>query len=458
MSKTPDTLTAATPPAPAGAPVGNWQDRYNRVRLGERVVSRGMADSDSAQWQRLLQTAYVARNPPECLCVAPAIPMYIARLGDTYVLKRRPKTGHLHHGECESHGGISKAANDLYTQEAIVERPDGKVNHSLSVPLSTIEHMDASVSLDEAAAPPRPERTTTKRPSMTLRGFLNLLWEEAGLASWAPGMMGKRTVTRVYWRLANELADRLIAGEDAQQRVFIPSGHISDQAEKAARAELESRFEAINRMHGDNKKGILLVIGELRTLTASSRNVALRLKGMPDSMPIWTPPGSIERLRAQWPGALDRFDKSRWASNTSNYTQPSRPNRLIVIAGVQMSPQGNLQWRYGAAMETTEDFIPVDSQYEARIANALASQGRRFYKPLRYDGVAATFPDFVLTDVDGGVEIPMEIYGFSGPEYERRKREKIELYEKSTQPYWHWDVIASKMPPPFPLTNKNRNA
>jgi hypothetical protein len=433
--------STAAPTTPA------WKDRYNRLRFGAATTNRGLADSGPVEWQALLQKAYLSRVPPECLCseLAP-VPMYIARLGDTYVLKRCPKTGHMHHAECESHGGISKAAYELYTQEAINERADGKVSHALSVPMSTIEYVSADASVDEAAAPHRPQQPGPRRPTMTLRGFLNLLWEEAGLASWAPGMQGKRTVTRVYWRVNNELADRLIAGDSAQIRVFVPSGHLNDLTEKSTRVELQSRFEAINKLSGDNRRGILLVIGELRAINSTSRNVALRLKGMPDSMPIWTPPGSIERLRAQWPAAMDRFDKSKWAQGGA---QNSRPNRLIVIAGVQMSDQGNLQWRYGAAMETTEDFIPIDSQYEARIANALVSQGRGFHKPMRYDGVAATFPDFVLTD--GGTEVPMEIYGFSGPEYEARKKEKIALYEKTGNPFWQWDVATTLLPPPFPI-------
>ncbi|MDT8992890.1 DUF1173 family protein [Curvibacter sp. APW13] len=431
----------------------NWQEKLNRVRFGDRDISRTVADTNPAQWQQILQNAYVSKDaPPLCLCQPQEpVAMYIARLGDTYVLKRRPKTGHLHHSECDSHGGISKAANDLYSEEAIVERADGKVNHSLSVPLSTIEHIGDG-SLDEAAAPPRPHNPSPKRPSMTLRGFLNLLWEEAGLASWSPGMRGKRTLTRVYWRLNNELADRLVAGDDATLRVFIPTGYLDAETEKRTRAELLARFDELDRLHGTNHKGILIIVGELRNLKATARNVAMRLKGLPDSMPIWTPPGSIERLRTQWPAALERFERSKDATTAS---PDARPNRLLIIAGVQLTQQGNLNWRYGAAMETTEDYIPIDSQYEARIANALVQQHRRFEKPLRYDGVAATFADFVLTDMPQ--DLPMEIYGFSGPEYEARKAEKIALYTKEGKPFWQWDVSKTKLPPPFPMIPPKKN-
>lgn len=431
--------------------VNSRHDRFHRVRIGEQAIARSLAESDPASWQQHLQRAYVSRtSPPMCLCnPRDPVPMYVARLGETYVLKRRPNTGHLHQSECESHGGISSAAHLIYTDTALIERPDGKVNHSLSVPLSTIKAVNDST-LDEAAAPPRPTSATPKRNTMTLRGFMNLLWEEAGLACWVPAMRGKRTLTRVYWRLRNELVDRLIAGEDASQRVFVPTGFLNNDSDQRTREELLRRFDTLQDTHFPNQRPILLIVGELRSVRPTARNVAIRLKGLPDTMPIWTPPVSLERMRSQWTAAMARFERQSAAAVQPNAQE--RPNRLFIIAGIQLDDHGGLQWRYGAAMETTEDFIPIDSQYEARIANALAAQERHFRKPLRYDGEAATFADFVLTDMPK--DVPMEIYGYSSPEYETRKREKIAHYQRQGESYWQWDVAQSKLPPPFPTNRK----
>ena len=138
------------------------------VRIADQVLSRGLAESDASLWQRSLQGAYVAGLVPECLCSPAPVPMYIARLGDTYMLKRRPKTGHLHHADCESHGGISDAAFRLYTAEAISERPDGKVVHTLSVPLTTVEHVNPEHTLDEVAAPPAVPAAQHRLPEASL--------------------------------------------------------------------------------------------------------------------------------------------------------------------------------------------------------------------------------------------------------------------------------------------------
>lgn len=419
------------------------------VDLGDGVVvSRSLAETDPARWQNDLQRAYVAKTIPTCLCTRHHVPMYIARLGDVHVLKRRPNTGHEHHPDCESHGGISQAAHLMYTADAISERPDGKVAHTLSVPLSTIEHARLDITLDEAAAPPRPEQHT-KRTSMTLRGFLNLLWEESGLSAWSPRMAGKRRLSLVYWRLREALMDRLIGTIDAHQLLYIPEITKGPDADGRARKQIEDRLQALQGEVGTNHRPILLVLGELRSIHPSMHSAALRLKGFPDHMPIWTAQGSIERLRQQWPAAMDRFIRQQGRRWQGAPTDGDTENRIMILAGVQASANGNLQWRYGAAMETTDVWIPVDSEYEAVVARQLVDQQRRFHKPLRYDGEAAMFPDFVLMDMPQ--DVPMEVYGFSGETYERRKHQKIADYAALNKPFWHWDLKTSPEPPPFPV-------
>jgi hypothetical protein len=73
-------------------------------------------------------------------------------------------------------------------------------------------------------------------------------------------------------------------------------------------------------------------------------------------------PSSNEKLQQMWPTSIEQFDRIRRPKNTQSLI--SGPNRILVIAGIQCSVQGNLSWRYWDAMETSEDFIPVQSDYE----------------------------------------------------------------------------------------------
>lgn len=67
-------------------------------------------------------------------------------MGDTYILKRCPRAGHLHYPESESDGGISTAAQAICSDNAPAERTHGKVVHDLAVPCQPSSKSPASPS------------------------------------------------------------------------------------------------------------------------------------------------------------------------------------------------------------------------------------------------------------------------------------------------------------------------
>src|SRR3546814_17762855 len=50
-----------------------------------------------------LADAYSRREHPLCLCQVEGVPMYIARFGERYILKRMPGTGAQHAPDCASY-------------------------------------------------------------------------------------------------------------------------------------------------------------------------------------------------------------------------------------------------------------------------------------------------------------------------------------------------------------------
>jgi hypothetical protein len=100
-------------------------------------------------------------------------------------------------------------------------------------------------------------------------------------------------------------------------------------------------------------------------------------------------------------------------------------------------------------METTGRFIPVESGFEALVANALVEEGRAFVKPLRYTGQEEVHPDFVLTDTKRPWYL--EVFGMATPQYLERKRAKITHYRESGKLLWSWDAAAGTQLPPFPV-------
>lgn len=77
-----------------------------------------------------------------------------------------------------------------------------------------------------------------------------------------------------------------------------------------------------------------------------------------------------------------------------------------------------------ALMTVSPRYIPLDSGYEGMVEERLWQEKRAFIKPLRYDGEAEVFPDFVLPDMPGVDALPMEVFGMKTPGYLQRKQEK----------------------------------
>lgn len=76
------------------------------------------------------------------------------------------------------------------------------------------------------------------------------------------------------------------------------------------------------------------------------------------------------------------------------------------------------------------------------IEEKLWQEKRHFIKPLRYDGEAVVFPDFLLKDVPGRELVPLEVFGMNTPDYLARKAVKLAHYreEYGEGNWWSWDA------------------
>lgn len=69
----------------------------NTYRLGHSRFS-----TSTEGLQRILEGAYDKKARPLCQCSRQEPAMYIAKVGNEYILKRMPGTGHLHDPVCET--------------------------------------------------------------------------------------------------------------------------------------------------------------------------------------------------------------------------------------------------------------------------------------------------------------------------------------------------------------------
>ncbi len=69
-----------------------------RFRIADRVIEESASDL-----QTVLAEAYRRRIRPLCLCREPGLAMYIAQVGDQYLVKRMPLSGGGHDPSCTSY-------------------------------------------------------------------------------------------------------------------------------------------------------------------------------------------------------------------------------------------------------------------------------------------------------------------------------------------------------------------
>ena len=73
------------------APASVYEIAGRRFEIGTRGFAEAVADS------------HAAHQRPRCMCLVEGIEMYVARLGDGYIVKRMPDTGSHHAPDCPSY-------------------------------------------------------------------------------------------------------------------------------------------------------------------------------------------------------------------------------------------------------------------------------------------------------------------------------------------------------------------
>ena len=73
------------------APAAVYEIAGRRFEVG----ARGFADA--------VAEAHAAHQRPRCMCLVEGVEMYVARLGDGYIVKRMPDTGSHHAPDCPSY-------------------------------------------------------------------------------------------------------------------------------------------------------------------------------------------------------------------------------------------------------------------------------------------------------------------------------------------------------------------
>jgi hypothetical protein len=384
------------------------------VRLGDTVVELVELHRAPERYEAVFVAARAAPGHGECLCTTPAPWLVIRRRAGRFHVARWPDTTAAHAPEC-SFRHEEMTGREGYTRAALVEDTE-ETRIRLRSPLS--------VTLTPGGRTPGDAKRggdckDGSPASMGLLGLAHYLWECAGLHTWpARGTRGWADVSAALSRAAGGI---VVSGQGLTEACYIiPAWSRADSELITLGREA---FTHQLGVHGQTHRyGLLL--GELATLTESAYGYKAKLAHFGPA--VFLSDRLIESLRRRYRAAMS--------------TDRPAGSRRIVLAHLDHTSKGYLAVLDAAVLLTTRGYVPVESSHELVMAEALATAGRAFTKPLRYDAHRdQTFPDFLLTDVTPTV--PVEVWGLPGRvSYELRKVEKRALYAARPGALLEWNI------------------
>lgn len=390
-----------------------------QLQVGGRLHSGdalGLSDSIGA--------AYSKRERPRCMCTQAGAEMYIARLGDNYLVKRMPGSGSEHAPSCPSYEPAAEFSGLVQVLgTAIVEDPEtGLTQLRLDFPMSKGPNRQA---LGLAKSPASSARSSGTR--LSLRGLLHYLWEQAELNSWSSDIKERRTWPFIRKSLVQAMAGKFICGRPISQQLYIPEPFFLERRE-AIRARQANCWQlALSGPLG--RAAMILTIGELKELGPTRFGYRALIKHMPDV------PLILDEQLFRKTSNCFRDELLLWGASDTF--------RAILIATMAIGTNGVAQLNEVSLMLVNRAWIPVANAFEHQLLDLLMHEERSFCKPLAYNlAHSAKLPSALLKDA--GIDlIPLHINlpGESIPDL---------APQLPSAPDWPWDPGQNPSVPRLP--------
>lgn len=386
--------------------------------------TRVAADADDLQLH--LAKAYRAKLRPLCACQPEGVPMYIAHVGDHYVIKRMPDSGAQHrYGLCSSY----ETPAELSGRGAVLGQAIQDSGDETALRLDFALTKTVGKSAPEATGHER-DTVRTDGAKLTLRGLLHYLWDEAGLNRWSPAMEGRRGWSLVRRELLAAMFGKTAKRAPLDAQVFVP-----EIWSKERDAELTAhRIKATAGLaQSGRSKPMMIVIGEVKEIAPARDGAKLVAKHL-----------------ANFPFMLDadlrrRFDK-RFANALALWDGVDGAH-LVFIGTFGLAPSGIAVLSALSVMVVTARWIPFEDMYDHLLLEALTDGDRRFVKGLRYNlAEDQALASAVLTDTD----VPTALYVLT-PGTPASGREALHaLVSASAVAAWTWDADEPMQALPLP--------
>ena len=380
--------------------------------------------ADDPGLQEALARVYGTPARPRCLCVDEGVEMYVSKFSE-FVIKRMPETGAEHQPTCPSYelppsdSGLGEVLG-----EAIIERGPEGVELRLNFPLTRRTGRSFAIADREP-----PVEITVARKQLSLRGLLHYLGERAGFNRWYPRTQGKRSywVQRTFLLQACEEVET--KGLRLAERVFLPESFSKDRAAEIARRRDEALSMLLSRGPGLHFK-LMIAIGELKELRATTLGYELVLKHLPDCA-FYLDREAGERTKRAFESELLAWSAGRV--------------KLIAACLVRAKREHLYQIESLTLMMTSSQWIPLDHACEKDVVDKLVAEQRAFLKPLRYEAKhTGKFQNVLLLDAG---EQPVALDVLSPFLTDQERAAKASAIAARNPKGWAWDTAQGMVMP-----------
>jgi len=398
-------------------------EAMRRFRLAEQVIEEAAPDL-----QHALADAYRSKTRPLCLCKEPSPAMYIARVGDQYIVKRMPLSGAGHEPLCSSYEPPDELSGlGVLMGNAIQVDPEsGMAALKLDFSLSKVGARSA-----QAAAAGGADSVVGDTRKLSLRGLLHYLWHEAELTVWTSRWAGKRHWWNIRWHLIEAAGQMTVKGGPLREILFVPEPFRSVDKSAIEQRRAEALASALPPKSGPRK--LMVLVGEVKEFGTARSGHKLIVKHMP---------GFVFLLDE----SLHRRTQTRFANEVALWAA-DEASHLIAIATFGLSPAGLAIIEEMALMVVAENWVPYESVFEKKLVDALFRMRERSVKGLRYN---LPLDRLIATAILQIQPRPVALYVVSpsaGRSYEEILEELIA--SRPEVDAWMWRVAEGEMPP-FP--------
>ncbi len=383
-------------------------------------------DCASRDFAEAIVDTHATHQRPRCLCVAEGVEMYVARLGDGYIVKRMPGTGSHHAHDCPSYeppaelSGLGQVLGSAITEDPITGQTTLKLDFPLTKRSGRFQQPPAGGDSDSVA---------TDGTRLSLRGLLHYLWDQSELTHWHPGFAGRRTWSTVRRHLLQAAQGKTAGGQALQDWLYVPEAFTVEQRDQINARRLALWKHAMPQSAG--QRGLMLLIGEVKEIAPARYGHKAVIKHMPDQSFLLN--AQLYRRMAR------RFEAelSIWGATDAVH--------MVLIGTFGLSGAGLPAFEELSLMPVNAQWLPIESAAELQLIDRLVNEGRRFTKGLRYN-LASYEPSASALLLDA-VDSPLGMW--IATDHRWKDMQAHDLHGRSELavfPRWIWNVCVGTMP------------